>query len=277
MNFKHTGTFAIAVFLGLGTIVGAQTAVGYYTRYREQSAASVPTPPTGFQNVYISSSDHKVYRKNSSGTSTEVGGSGGSGTVTSVATGSLLTGGPITTTGTIAVDTPTLYAPAVSLTDLGGRATLQNDTGSYTYGDEILPLKSGLVMTGMRFRFKSIGGPTSVKACLYDLHGATTVECVTVSVNADNAYTATFLSPHTLLAGNLYAVTTWETSGTKALDLTGANLNTLTDGTLPVSKLNNAIYWPGYMRYQSTYAAGDAAPTSGDNADVLGCIDPIFQ
>ncbi len=81
MKMKHTLVLAAAVLLGLTAALGAQTAVGYYARYREQSAASVPTPSSGWQNTYVSSSDHLLYRKNSAGTSTLVGGSG-SGTVT---------------------------------------------------------------------------------------------------------------------------------------------------------------------------------------------------
>lgn len=92
MKTKHTIILAVAVFLGLSAAVGAQTAVGYYTRYREQAAASVPTPPSSaWQNCYLDSTSHTMKCKNSAGASTAVGGAGtigGSIASTQVAVGS---------------------------------------------------------------------------------------------------------------------------------------------------------------------------------------------
>jgi hypothetical protein len=76
---------AATVFFGLSAVVGAQTAVGYYTRYREQAASSVPTPPSSaWQNVFVDTADHKLKRKDSTATVTTIEGGGGGGTTQTI-------------------------------------------------------------------------------------------------------------------------------------------------------------------------------------------------
>ncbi len=98
MNFKHTATFAVAIFLGLGGVLGAQQTIGYYAKFREQAAADVKIPPTGWQYMFVDEDDHLVYVKDSTDTVTAVGGGGG-GSV-SLTCGSSLTCSPSTITGT---------------------------------------------------------------------------------------------------------------------------------------------------------------------------------
>ncbi len=68
--------------------------------------ASKPAAPTA-GTIYMATDTNKVYQYNG-GAWNAMGGSSGGGTVTSVATGTGLTGGPITTSGTISLATPTV-------------------------------------------------------------------------------------------------------------------------------------------------------------------------
>lgn len=64
--------------------------------------------------------NNKLYKYTNANGWSEIAGGGGSGTVTSVATGYGLTGGPITTTGTISADTATLSGKYVRISDTSG-------------------------------------------------------------------------------------------------------------------------------------------------------------
>lgn len=161
-----------------------------------------------------------------------------------------------------------------SIVDLASQMTVPFDTGDFTYGDEIVPL-TNLIISGLTFWWPGGLGAKSVKASLWNLHTTTRLANATVSVNAAGAYTAT-LTPQTLTAGRLYAWVVYETSGGKAVDMTGATLSAWSDGGLVPAGLNGIRVWPGYYRVGSIYSAGDIAPASGDVADILGCIDPII-
>jgi hypothetical protein len=143
MNTKHTALIALAIMLGLGAATaGAQTAVGYYTRYREQAAASVPTPPSSaWQNLYLDSTTHVLMRKDSTGTSTAVSGSsavfadaplGGDGSSGSHLTCTLC----VTTTGSQTLTNKTLTAPVLGdgLTASGSTAwNFSGSTGTWLF------------------------------------------------------------------------------------------------------------------------------------------------
>jgi trimeric autotransporter adhesin len=92
-------------------LVLAAYAVGQVVSIHRQSvndyqglASSPGNPPTGFGRVYYNTTTSLLTCNNPNGSSCMAGG-GGSGTVTSVGTASPLTGGPITTSGTISCPT----------------------------------------------------------------------------------------------------------------------------------------------------------------------------
>lgn len=56
LKLKHTALLALAIFLGLSAIVGAQQMIGAYARYRRQTTTPA-TPPPGFVWTYFRDSD----------------------------------------------------------------------------------------------------------------------------------------------------------------------------------------------------------------------------
>jgi hypothetical protein len=93
--------------------------------------AIAPTNPTGGKGrVYFSTSDNQLHCITSSGANCLS--SGGSGTVTNIATTSPISGGPITTTGTISCPTCTTSAAAITNNVLakgsGGGQGIQNSS-----------------------------------------------------------------------------------------------------------------------------------------------------
>lgn len=81
----------------------------------KRSAVAGKVPTTGdlqLGELAINTYDGKVFTKKDDGTPSivEIGGSAGTGTVTNVSTGTGLTGGPITSTGTISIADTTVSA-----------------------------------------------------------------------------------------------------------------------------------------------------------------------
>lgn len=188
-------------------------------------------------------------------------------------TGPLGSGGGAVTQGSITALRTTTSAVDLALAG----ATVSADAGSFTYGELIVPTKAGLVMTGIRFYWPGGFGALSVKVSLWNAAGAR-VDSATVAVNAAGAYTGTFASPQTLTAFKDYRISTWETSGARAIMITGANVSAFTGAVLTVATgFNGKSFWPGYHRYQGLYLAGDAYPTASDATDLTGVLDPLFQ
>ena len=103
---------------------------------KDTTAASVPTPPAGSTTLFTEAGDLKS--KNDAGVVVTIGTGG---TVTSVSSGSGLTGGPITTTGTISLDTASIASLASAdtalqsgdnITELTNDAAYTTDTGTVT-------------------------------------------------------------------------------------------------------------------------------------------------
>jgi hypothetical protein len=228
--------------------------------------------------------------------------------VTSITAGTGLSGGTITSSGTIAIDTATTvdkttaqtltnktmsgasntfsaipqsalgtFKPVLSIVDLAlAGATITDGAGSYTYGDTIVPTKTGLVLTGIRVYWPGGHGALTYKLGLWNAAGSL-VTSVNVSINAAGEYTGTFASPQTLTAFAFYRISAWETSGARNIYLTAANISSFTSTTFVIANINSQNNWPGYFRLSSCYAAGDAAPTSADATLIAGLVEPVFQ
>lgn len=148
-------------------------------------------------------------------------------------------------------------------------------SGSFTYGDKIVPLVP-LTLAGMRFYWPGGHGALTYKVGLYVVGGDFTF--VDVSVNAADIYTGTFVSPQALVPGTTYIWTVWETSGSRNIYMSGANLSSATGTAIAnFTPLSATTFYPGYYRVASCYSAGDAEPATCATNDQYGLLDPVFE
>jgi hypothetical protein len=138
--------------VGIGTT--PTTALDLTGTLTSRGTSTGGTPVAGQGKIYFDSSSNKFrVSENGSAYVDLVGGGGGGGTVTSITTGTGLTGGPITTSGTIAVDVGTTTGKIVQvqaankLPAIDGSSLTNLDANNITSG--ILPVTNGGTNSGM--------------------------------------------------------------------------------------------------------------------------------
>jgi trimeric autotransporter adhesin len=137
--------------VGIGTT--PTTALDLTGTLTSRGTATGGTPVAGQGKIYFDSSSNKFrVSENGSAYVDLVGGGGGGGTVTNITTGTGLTGGPITTSGTIAVDVGTTTGKIVQvqasnkLPAIDGSSLTNLDANNITTG--ILPISAGGTNSG---------------------------------------------------------------------------------------------------------------------------------
>lgn len=204
---------------------------------------------------------NKVLAVNSGATDVEYVSVGGTGTVTSVATGTGLTGGPITTTGTIALANTTVTAGAYTLAnitvDAQGRITAaaNGSAGTGTVTDVSVVSANGLAGT--------VATSTSTPAITL----STTVTGL-VKGNGTALSAATAGTDYVAPGGALGT----PSSGT-ATNLTGLPLSTGVTGTLPVANGGTGTTTPALVAGTNVTITG-AWPNQTINASSTAQVYP---
>jgi hypothetical protein len=151
----------------------------------------------------INIADMKLYAKNSSGVVTVISDAAASGTVTSVATGTGLTGGPITTTGTVSVAnngiTDALLRQSAGLSLIGNATNSTANVADITAGtDNQVLRRSG---TAIGFGSVNIASTDAVTGTLAAGNGGTGNAFFTVSGPASSIKTYTFPNENMTVVG----------------------------------------------------------------------------
>jgi len=174
------------------------------------------------------------------------GGGGGSGTVTTVNTGAGLTGGPITSTGTISLTatavTPGTYTYATFTVDAYGRLTAaSSSTAPVSSVTGVAPI----TVTGTTARIVSIAAASTTGAGAVQLFDGTNSLSTTLALTANQGNSlqaqinALLVASSLTLAGTFNATTGSMVTATNAGALAGFN----TGGALPAAALGNADYF----------------------------------
>ena len=198
------------------------------------------------------------------------GGGGGSGTVTTVNTGAGLTGGPITSTGTISLTTtaviPGTYSFATFTVDAYGRLTSASpSTAPVSSVTGVAPIS----VTGTSARIVSIAAASTTGAGAVQLFDGTNSLSTTLALTANQGNSlqtqinGLLLASSLTLAGTFNAATGSMVTATNAGALAGFN----TGGALPAAAAGNSDYFV-IVTTGGTYSPpGPTGPfilTSGD-------------
>ena len=147
--------------------------------------------------------DMKLYAENSSGVVTLLADAAAQGSVTSVATGTGLTGGPITTTGTVSVATngitDALLRQSAGLSLIGRSANTTGDVADITAGtDNQVLRRSG---TSIGFGSVNLASTDAVTGTLAAGNGGTGNAFFSVSGPASSVKTYTFANANMTIVG----------------------------------------------------------------------------
>ena len=150
-------------------------------------------------------------------------------------------------------------------------ANVRSQSGSFSVGNKFSSTKA-LIVTGVRFFWKSPGSAKTIKVTLWEKSVA--VATANVSVNASGVYTGTF-TPFTLAAFQDYAVTMWENSGGNYTDMLSDGSSAPFFAVPIVGQLTISAF--AIVRSFSRFAAGDAVPssTTASNGAVFP-VEPVF-
>lgn len=196
-------------------------------------------------------------------TSTSTGGGGGSGTVTSVGSGTGLTGGPITTSGSLSVDPTVVEFIANKSSDVNAD---QASTTKYSTVKALFDWAIGLFVQ----KNANITGATKTKIT-YDSKGL-----VTAGTDATTADIADSLNKRYVTDAQLTVIgnTSGTNSGNETTTSTGNLINSATDKTTPVdadyvglmdsaaSNILKKLSWANIKATLKTYFDGIYQPIS---------------
>ena len=151
----------------------------------------------------LNTADMKLYTKNSAGVVTLLADAAAQGSVTSVATGTGLTGGPITTTGTVSVATngitDSLLRQSAGLSLIGRSANTTGNVADITAGtDNQVLRRSG---TSIGFGSVNLASTDAVTGTLAAGNGGTGNAFFSVSGPASSVKTYTFANANMTIVG----------------------------------------------------------------------------
>lgn len=223
------------------------------------------TGSTGVGGVYYKTASGLMAR-NPDNTETGPLGAGGGG-VTSITAGSGLTGGVITTTGTIGVVEKT-FSLADAAASVGGTF---GAAGSFTLGQWFY-FTTACTVTGGRFYFDGNGAAITFKVTLRDTTDTSQATKDTAAITVAGMTTVTFTSPVSVPAFAKWSIGYWDKSGT-SFNAVASNPIPTTPGSVIALPLYAG---PHYVIQAPGYGAGDAKIDTAATINQFGFAEPTF-